>query len=67
MKVLFLDPQREMGGIQCPSAFLKRDPHNKFRIRGWHGTFRELATLLLTVWCARLLCALAKRAAGIRS
>ena len=27
MKVLFLNPQQEMGGIQCLSAFLKRAGH----------------------------------------
>jgi anaerobic magnesium-protoporphyrin IX monomethyl ester cyclase len=27
MKVLFLNPQQEMGGIQCLSAFLKREGH----------------------------------------
>ena len=28
MKVLFLNPQQEMGGIQCLSAFLKRAGHD---------------------------------------
>src|SRR5580698_9581771 len=27
MKVLFLNPQQEMGGIQCLSAFLKQHGH----------------------------------------
>lgn len=32
MKILFLNPQQEMGGIQCLSAFLKKHGHETFLV-----------------------------------